>query len=285
MDIVELKPVRCAVGNVEIIGVNDFSEIQSTDWFPKAAPAELAHFEKLYPNRICGTQINPFTYFCYVICDQDHRILVDAGVGDGRGFAPHWKGTLPDRLSEQGIRCQDITEVVFTHLHADHVGWSVRCTDHGWEKTFPNARYLAQKADYAAYHTGITTAAFPEGCFETCVQTLVDQGQFELITDDEYVLTPNVRLKRAPGHTPGSQYAVIRSHGQCCLLTGDCFDSPIQVSDPEIDYIWDIDKAGAAQARKAIMEAYGAEGTLLGGCHFGLGRLTYRDGQCYWEEI
>lgn len=277
--------VRCILGKTEVLGFNDFSEVQPADWFPTLSEDKLTHFGAVYPNRIHEHKIDPFTYFCYVIRDGDHLVLIDAGVGDGTSFAPQWKGQLLQKLVAEGILPEMITELVFTHFHADHVGWATKNVDGVWQKTFPNARYIARRADYDAFHNGIISGAFPPGCFDTCIQPLVDRGEIELLAEDDYALSPAISLRHTPGHTPGSQCVMIRSQDECCALVGDCFADVIQVEDPELDYIWDIDKERAAQARKMILEYPGMDNAFLGGCHFGLGRLAMRNGIRYWSEL
>ncbi len=59
----------------------------------------------------------------------DRLVLVDAGIGARSGEMMsgngHFHGgELLNSLGALGVRADDITDVVFTHLHFDHVGWA-----------------------------------------------------------------------------------------------------------------------------------------------------------------
>lgn len=58
-----------------------------------------------------------------------------------------------ERLAECGVRPEDVTLVVNTHLHVDHVGWNTRLVDGHWVPTFPNARYLMGRAELAHWRS------------------------------------------------------------------------------------------------------------------------------------
>ena len=64
---------------------------------------------------------------CFVIGGGDRLMLVDAGLGPDRQELPHDMhlvgGQLLTGLRALGVTPADITDVICTHLHADHVGW------------------------------------------------------------------------------------------------------------------------------------------------------------------
>lgn len=83
------------------------------------------------------------------------KILIDCGVGDkfdakfGNMFGIHREQTLLDRLAALQLQPKDITQVILTHLHFDHIGWSTRRNASGEVvPTFSNATYYCQRAEY-----------------------------------------------------------------------------------------------------------------------------------------
>ena len=286
----EAKIILANVGSVIVTAINDFTETQlATEFFPTVPKEKFEDYRALYPTCFSGDRIDPFTYFCYVIRDEDQVILVDTGVGGGpavgKHYNPEWTGHLLDGMAQAGIRAEDITAVVFTHIHGDHIGGATTLVGDVWEKTFPNARYLARKADYDAYYGGVTTGAFPAGCFEVCIQPLYDKGALELYDNQPIQISKHITLYAMPGHTPGSQCAVIHAGDTRCVLAGDCLAHPLQITDPEQDYVWDIDRPAAYQARLRILTDFALKGALLGGCHFGLGRIETQNGRRFWCEL
>ena len=95
--------------------------------------AELATILDKY--NVGGDQFMPD---CNVtlIRDGDRVILMDAGAGSE--FMPS-AGKLLDALSTVDVDPADVTHVVFTHGHPDHL-WGV--LDDFGDLTFPNATYM-----------------------------------------------------------------------------------------------------------------------------------------------
>ena len=282
--------VQTGIGTVELTAINDLSQtLPVTDMFPSLNKETIEKYEALYPNRYSNGKIDPFTYYCYLIQDGQETVLFDAGVGGGEKkhmfFFPDLEGALPEELDRLGIRPEDITMVVFSHIHADHVGWSTAWQDGEYVKTFPNARYIAQRSDYDAWHNDVTTGAVPPECFNVCIQPLYDRGEIELIDVEQLKLTDHITLRRAPGHTPGIQYMEICSEGKTAVLAGDIFAGPIQVTDPAEEYVWDLDKETALKNKQMILNQYADKEPVFGGAHFGIGRIVKKNGENYWEEI
>src|ERR1700712_2007802 len=57
----------------------------------------------------------------YLVLIGDRVILIDAGIAD-LGFGPFGGGRFLDSLRALGYQPSDVTDVVMTHLHADHMG-------------------------------------------------------------------------------------------------------------------------------------------------------------------
>ncbi|MEK7729125.1 MAG: MBL fold metallo-hydrolase [candidate division KSB1 bacterium] len=90
-----------------------------------------------------------------LIVREKEKILIDCGIGDkfdvkfGSMFGVHREQTLLDRLAALHLRPEDITHVILTHLHFDHIGWSTRRNANGEiVPTFFNATYYCQRAEY-----------------------------------------------------------------------------------------------------------------------------------------
>lgn len=85
---------------------------------------------------------------CLLIETEDRKILVDTGIGDKQDerfrshFHPHGEDSLLGSLAKEGLEVEDITDVLLTHLHFDHVGGAVKYDKSGrLVPTFPNATY------------------------------------------------------------------------------------------------------------------------------------------------
>ncbi len=82
------------------------------------------------------------------------RIIVNTCLGNDKENRriPTWNKLQTSFLTDlaaAGYARQAIDTVVCTHLHVDHVGWNTMLVDGRWVPTFPNARYLMGRLEYA----------------------------------------------------------------------------------------------------------------------------------------
>ena len=82
------------------------------------------------------------------------RILVDTCLGNDKENRriPTWNKLQTSFLADlaaAGYPRETIDTVVCTHLHVDHVGWNTMLVEGRWVPTFPNARYLMGRIEYA----------------------------------------------------------------------------------------------------------------------------------------
>ena len=99
----------------------------------------------------------------YLVQGSGFNVLVDAGFGPA--WAPNGHAAFLDSLAEFGLDPGDITDVIFTHLHFDHVGWA----SNDAAPTFPNATYRAAAADWSYFvrESHELTRARSEPCQKT----------------------------------------------------------------------------------------------------------------------
>jgi len=89
---------------------------------------------------------------CLLIEEGERKILIDTGIGDKQDakfrshFSPHGDDSLLLSLATKGFAPEDITDVLLTHMHFDHVGGAVyRDEKDNLLPTFPNATYWTNK--------------------------------------------------------------------------------------------------------------------------------------------
>ena len=93
---------------------------------------------------------------CLLIRTGERVIVVDCGIGDKQDakfrehFEPHGETTLASELARFGLAATDVTDVLLTHLHFDHVGGATyRDGDGTIRCTFPRAVYWTNDAHWA----------------------------------------------------------------------------------------------------------------------------------------
>jgi glyoxylase-like metal-dependent hydrolase (beta-lactamase superfamily II) len=183
--------------------------------------------------------------------------LVDAGIGPAGAPAGSWvpvPGHLPEELEAAGISAGDVTAIVLTHLHTDHIGWAMPATT-----PFPEARVVVQRADVEAF------APVRDADLLT---PLRQDGRLDIIEGDT-ALGGGVRALATPGHTPGHQSVLVEDAGESILITGDLLVHAIQLLHPELGYGHDMDADQARVTRQKTLHEATARGSLLAVSHLG----------------
>ncbi|WP_420860622.1 MBL fold metallo-hydrolase [Algirhabdus cladophorae] len=150
--------------------------------------------------------------------DSERTVLFD--VGSGPDFMPT-AGTIVDSLEALGLAPEDITDVVFTHAHPDHI-WGL--LDDFDEPLFYNANYMMGRAEWDYWwnpntvsEIGEARAAFAVGA-KRRMEAIKDIVTF--FEDGQEVL-PGIAALSTPGHTPGHMAFEVRSGSRGALVCGD----------------------------------------------------------------
>ena len=270
----ELKLGRFSIGRVVEYEGPMFAPDQL---FPDASATALARDGDWLAPRFYEPDSNRLimSFHSYVIRTRDQIIVVDTGGGNDkeRPNAAIWHkrhGDYLDRMAALGVRPEDVDIVVCTHLHVDHVGWNTRLIDGRWVPTFPNARYLIPRDEFA--HWSELAARSPgevvnHGLIEDSVAPVVAAGLVEFVPG-EYEIAPGIRLEPAPGHTPGQVMVVLTSDGETAIMTGDAIQHPIQISHPEWSSSFCTDPDLSRETRMGVIERAVDSGALVLTTHF-----------------
>ena len=266
------------VGSIEITPVTDGSGAMPPSMlFPATEEQWLPHRRFLDDNGMVPMEIGGFL----VRGAEDRVALVDLGLGPMGGSLG--MGHFMESLTKLGISTTDVTDVLFTHLHIDHIGWAV--TD--GVPTFENATYRCDRADWEYFID-------PGGAEQTPLASMMGAPtEAELLAPvvdrfdiwDEGTLLPGVTVTSAPGHTPGSTVIVISSGPERALLIGDVAHCPVELLDPEWEVLSDVDPDLARRTREALAREYEGTDVPMAASHFEgmqFGRLLPAEGRRQW---
>jgi len=224
-----------------------------------------------------------FSFGVFALISDDFVVLVDTGIGPsvpemfGGG-----DGKLLPRLQEAGIQPGQVTAVLNTHLHPDHVGWNM--TDGA--PTFPNARYYFSAPDYEWWTSKGVVEDAPH--IQTQAQPLEELGLLELTNDGDGIV-PGIRALATPGHTPGHQSFLIESDGEKGIVTGDVIHSRAQITEPDWCAGFDMDKPTAIASRKSMIERIVTENLTVAAGHLvmdaNIGHIVEVKNRRYWQPL
>jgi len=220
-----------------------------------------------------------------LIQKEDHFILLDAGAGDNFGENA---GKLEENLQNFGISPSQITDIIISHAHVDHIGGLL---DKDSQFIYPNAKYYIAEKEYDFWFSEspdfsgskndkdpTSSIAFSRKILNAIKDKLVKFQYAELILD---CFKPEL----AEGHTPGHTIFNIESDGVSLRYLTDVFHSTLLVSKPEWGTMWDNNFQNAVSTRSRILEETANSGELLMTCHLpwpSIGHIKKIGGEYHW---
>lgn len=260
------------VGSIEIVPVSDgVARVPAEQLLRYRGPLDdpwAAHRDFLEEDGSLELALGAF-----LIRARNRLVLVDAGVGR-LNTGPFRGGALLESLAAIGVIPEDVTDVIFTHLHFDHVGWATR----RGEIVFPRATYRCHPDDWDHF----VEAPHAEPGAVRKLAPLRDRLE---PFDDAAILAPGVTVRHAPGHTPGSAVVVVADGAERALLLGDVAHCPIELLDEDWEFIADVDPRLAARTREALAAEMEASAVPMAASHFPgmrFGRLLTGEGRRSW---
>ena len=229
-------------GNFKLDGGAMFGVVPRVIW-EKTNPADS--------NNYCNWAMR-----CMLIEDGNRLILVDTGIGDKQDekFFSHFhlngNATLEKSLHSLGFHCNDITDVLITHLHFDHVGGAVRREGEKFALTFPNAKYWSNKKhwEWAIQPNDREKASF----LTENILPIQELGHLNFIKEGNE-LGKNVELLMVDGHTEQQMIPIVNYNGRKVAFCADLIPS---VGHLKLPYIpsYDVRPLVTMQEKASFLE-------------------------------
>jgi glyoxylase-like metal-dependent hydrolase (beta-lactamase superfamily II) len=201
-------------------------------------------------------------------------VLVDPCFGEGKTI-PAYEMDLDGQndflagLASIGFTRENVDIVLCTHLHIDHVGWNTMKQDGRWVPTFPNARYLFGRVEYAFWsqsgeHQDLHSGAI---VMRESVTPVIEAGLADFVETD-HRLSDALRLVPSIGHSPGHASLMIESGGERAVITGDMMHHPCQIPHADWSMPFDADLQQTIVTRQRLLGEWESSGILVIGTHF-----------------
>jgi len=199
------------------------------------------------------------------------KVLIDPGIGSGWGpravdrYDLRGQRSLQELLADTDCRPDEITAVIVTHLHFDHVAAAVLPPEESdadlrpreWaeqlqgepEPALPNATLYVQSEEIrSAQQPDLRTAGFvaPAVC-----AAYEGAGRLAKVEGDDEPL-PGIRLERTGGHTPGHQAVWLEGREGTVLVPGDLIPTTTHLRG-EVQEGMDHEPARAASAKASLL--------------------------------
>jgi glyoxylase-like metal-dependent hydrolase (beta-lactamase superfamily II) len=188
---------------------------------------------------------------------------------------------LLDQLASAGVSAEEITHVVITHRHFDHVIGLTMQQGGTFVPSFPRARYYLGRADWEDPDVQEDLAE-PNSMTQRTLGVLQRQGLLELVDGDQD-LGHGLRLLHTPGETPGHQILRLAAGERTLYCLGDLYHHEIEVEQPNWMSRWN-DPTQVLPSRQRFTQMALAEDALLIAAHIPtIGRLSATTEGVCWE--
>lgn len=226
-------------------------------------------------------------YPSLLIDTGEHKVLVDTGEGNLEPTT----GKLIPNLRAEGIAPEDISTVILTHAHPDHIGGNI---NNEGKPAFPKARYILWKDEWDFWFSkpNLATLDISKDDKELIIKCAHDyllpiRNQLDLV-DHECEIVPGVWTIRAPGHTPGHMAVSIVSDNKQLLCLGDLVVHPIHLDHPDWYIKYDLAPEQVVTTRRRLLDRAANQKVLLHVYHFpfpGLGYVTQKGIGWHWKPM
>lgn len=199
----------------------------------------------------------------------ERHVLVDTGAGQAlKQMFPETGAAL------EGIEAASVTDIILTHMHADHIGGLLG------DDPFPNAKIHVSKAEWDFWSSPALIETAPEEMHPMIqlVQSITGPLSDRLVLHEgEVDLGDGITLLPLPGHTPGHMGVRLVDGGDSLTLIGDAvIAQDIQFATPQVSYLLDVAPEAAVATRVALLERLAESGDLFAATHLsfpGVGRV------------
>lgn len=213
-----------------------------------------------------NNKVNPKGYIenkhnVMIIKKGKNNILVDTGY-------PDTINALKNTLKSAGLEFKDITHIILTHAHFDHIGGLMEKN----KAVFPNADIYINEKEYN-YFCKSDLSKVNDSTKKSMqnVRDILSKHDNRIKYYKESVIDKNIKEVTsiaAYGHTPGHSLINIKDKNKSLLYVADLFRIyNVQMKYPETAVSFDVDKKAAVKSRSEIIKKYKGTDTLITGSH------------------
>jgi len=206
MEIYLLHPATFRLDGGAMFGI-----IPKPLWERKITPDEL--------NRI------PMSLRCVLLKTKNKNIIIDTGIGDyhDEKFQKNFdiqteESPLEQALAKANLKASEITDIILTHLHFDHVGGLTKKVNGQMKTVFENANLHLHKShyEYAQNATLRDGGSFHTHNFVPVIEQAIEQEKVHFVETDEGVILEDdgekIEYKTSFGHTPYMIHPIFNKH-------------------------------------------------------------------------
>jgi glyoxylase-like metal-dependent hydrolase (beta-lactamase superfamily II) len=269
---------RFHLGDLELTIISDGYQVMRPA-HPIFAPFTAPELVKqLLEEKFRPTEFVDLSLHILLIRKGDHIIMIDSGLGQSEFTG----GKLQQALASAGIDASEISTIILTHAHTDHIGGLM---DNDGTLVFPSAKIYMTKIEFEFWtskYPDFTASALKndkDQVFKLCQDI---KNRLELLKPQLYLIELGkllfecIELIAAPGHTPGHVIVRVFSGNEELMHIADIVHSEVLLfPHPEWGFAFDIDFKQAVVTRRKILTELAQSKTLTLAYHLPWPGLGY----------
>ncbi|OPC04964.1 hydrolase [Elizabethkingia ursingii] len=228
----------------------------------------------------------------YLVKTNGKLILIDTGAGELFGNAG---GKLVQSLKQAAVAPEEITDILLTHIHADHSGGLVM----SGKVIFPNAVIHVNKAETNFWLNEKNAKKADEKAmgaspktFSNAMDMLIPYlkaGKVKTFEREKEEIVPHIYTMPTGGHTPGHTVYVLESKGEKMYFWGDLVHMEgLQFVEPTLENHFDVDHKSGIENREKYYDDAAKNNYLIGASHIsypGMGRVKKEGNKYVWYPV
>ncbi len=260
---------RFMVGSYEITSIYDGYSNLPLDTYKGIDAANAEAIIKKEYSHISGSGKDfrlKISVNTFLINTGKELILVDTGSGNSAGPT---MGAVKKNIEMAGYKPEDITKIIFTHLHPDHVGGLAE----DGKPVYPNVVIYANEKEMEFW---LNNSGFKKE-FKDILNAYKKNKKYKALKDGTEIAA-GIKGVLLPGHTIAHMGYEITSGENKLLIWGDITHGyEVQFANPDVTTAYDYDQNQAKETRKALMAKMAKDGTMTAGSHLpfpGIGHVV-----------
>lgn len=222
-----------------------------------------AMWSKVYPadeNNVVRLSLR-----CLLVDLGEQKILIEAGVGNHypekvrKNNGHEETDAIEKSLAEKGYSTNDITDVLFTHLHWDHCNGAVLNENGQLKLQFPKATHWCSQRQWE--HSKISNIRERAAYYPEILNFLKTEGNMQLV-ETECELFPGISVRMFDGHTPGQMIPFISSGEKTYVYMADLIPTTAN-----IPVVWlaayDLYPVSALEEKEAFLKEVAEKNYIL----------------------
>ena len=210
-------------------------------------------------------RVNMVTRSLLLVSDEK-KILIDTG--NGTKWEEKYKQiydintdqyNIEKSLGKYGFISEQITDVICTHMHFDHIGGNTKIKSGEVVPTFPNAKYwISQENWKLANHPSQKDA----GSFIEHDWKVLAENQMIEIIDGREPFIEGIETFVTHGHTPGLLHPIVSDGSNKLFYGADIFPMAAHIPIPWV-MAYDVQPVVTMEEKQKLLQKMGCEDWIL----------------------